>query len=467
MLNMPLTTREKSMLPNPAFEPLHDDLPVFRAQTPDYALFYAPGCVVVADHGVADALAESIRSDAPVDQWVIALRRQAESALHDWERQITAPFAPECLTLYLYNQCNLRCTYCYTGPEHQPDTRLDRAAIGAAAEQVAAHCQAAGLPFTVVMHGGGEPTLYQDELDAALAVVDQVAQRYGLAQFRYIATNGMLSEARVGWLVDHFDLIGLSCDGPPQIHDRQRPAAGGQGSSAAVARTAALLRRAGKPFHVRATITPETFAQQPDIAAYICRELAPQEIHFEPVYMGGKTAADGAFAVSAAQAFVTHFLAAQAVAQEYGIPLSCSGSRVGAIHGAYCNVFRGVVNLVPPGMATACFKLTGEQAVREAGAVMGAFDPAEQRFTLDVPQIHSLRQILSTLPETCTDCFNRFHCTRGCPDHCPLEASAGETAPGFRCELQKRLATHTIRAAADRLWHHRMESEHAILGTTG
>ena len=47
------------------------------------------------------------------------------------------PFSPECLTLYMNNECNLDCVYCHTDPSREPAARLEMEVIGAAAEVVA------------------------------------------------------------------------------------------------------------------------------------------------------------------------------------------------------------------------------------------------------------------------------------------------------------------------------------------
>ena len=52
------------------------------------------------------------------------------------------------------------------------------------------------------------------------------------------ATNGVYSEARAGFIGDHFDSVVLPFDGAAEVHDRHRPAAGDRGSFEMVATTA-------------------------------------------------------------------------------------------------------------------------------------------------------------------------------------------------------------------------------------
>lgn len=431
------------------------DLPIFRETGAEYALFYAPGCVVVTAPEAAGDFARAITDRIAPHPWGDALRQHAERAIQVSDRQRTEPFRPECLTLYLHNQCNLGCVYCYADPDPRRDEHLDPDAILAAAEVVATSCHAKGLTLTVVFHGGGEPALFQEEVERALALVEKAAQRYGLALFRYIATNGVMSGEKARWLATHFDLIGLSCDGPPDIQDQQRPRLGGGATSEAIARTADVFHQAGRAFHIRATITAATIHRQAEIADYLCTRLQPGEIHFEPVYLGGRAA--NSDIPDQADEFVTQFLAAREVAWAYGIPLAYSGTRPGVIHGPYCHVFRQVVNLVPPGVATACFKTTDAPEAERKGVVIGAYKGG--RFELDHEQIHTVRRKMSALPDHCAACFNRYHCARACPNSCSADG------PGGRCAINRRLAHALLHETAEALWATAHAEGNSVHGT--
>ena len=436
-----------------AFRPLGDARhPVFRWDRAGYALFYAPGYVSVVGLAHADQFEACLGSPLRGGNASAAgeLWQRAGRAVLEVERQCADPFSPESLTLYLNNECNLDCVYCYADPAGGPSLRLDARVIAAGAKEVALHCHRKGLPLTAVFHGGGEPTLHRRELERALELVEAAAAGQGIGCFRYIATNGCLSEEAVAWLAHHFDLVGLSCDGPPEVQDRQRPRRGGGGTSAAVARTAGVLRREGCRFHVRTTITPATLDRQAEIAGYICRQLAPEEIHFEPVYRGRR--GDGPEARHAA-GFVHHLLEARRVAREHGVPLACSASRPAEIHGPYCHVFRQTVNLIPGGVATACFQMTGDAQTLEKGLEIGRFDQAAGGFRVDQARVQALRKMLGVLPEECAECFNRYHCVRGCPDRCPLDGPGDGL--GFRCRVAKSLTYATLVEAAETMWAER------------
>lgn len=424
---------------------------IFRRAHVGRVLYYAPGFLAVLSPDEADDLDQSLRSgctpgDAVAARAAAGLREAGIRAQQAWDDLFGAPFAPLALTLYLHNDCSLRCAYCYTGPTTRSQARLSAAQVRSAAELVAGACHQAGRPLTVVFHGGGEPTRYRQQVDALLDAVEAVAAARRVPVFRYIATNGVFSAPKAAWLSSRFDLVGLSCDGPDPLQGAQRPLRNGASSLPYVERTAKILRQAGRPFHLRATVTPDSLARMEEAVAYFCQVIQPEEIHLEPVYAAPQAGPLEMFSVAQAAEFASRFVRARQAAGQHGIRLTTSGARPGEIHGPYCNVLRGVLNLLPDGSATACFKRTRPVGPRDPLTIPAFSDGAA---ALSVQWVEPLRQSLrDNLNAACQGCFNRYHCVRDCPDGCLAEDLP---QPGsFRCELQRILADAAIRDAADR-----------------
>jgi uncharacterized protein len=437
-----------------SWQPVFDKAlpPIYRQDQPERSLFYAPGWLVVVPPALAAEFAAEANDPARA-RWpeAVELRNRAVAAQKTWEGLQTSAFAPVCLTLYLNNDCNLKCVYCFSKPYRRRGSRLSLEAIRLAAEIVAENCRVQQRPFTVAFHGGGEPTLDHDLISQSAEALEEIADRYNLDLFRYIATNGILSRARASRLARDFDLIGLSCDGPPDIQNRQRPfqKENQHVSSWFVKQAAQAVHEAGKPLHVRVTITPETMDRQAEIADYVCQTLKPLEIRVEPVYAVEGNETEKGFHLEQAGRYVSAFLCARGIAREYGVDWLASGSRPAEIHSAYCNVWRNVLNLTPEGIATNCFKLSEADSVHDQHLELGEWDARAGRFILNTERIHDLRQALQTEPEECTLCFNRYHCAHQCPDVCLLKS--GVESSGFRCRVQSMLSDALIQETAEAL----------------
>jgi uncharacterized protein len=314
---------------------------------------------------------------------------------------------------------------------------------------VAESCQAQSQPFTLVFHGGGEPSLDWDLAKQALDAIENITDSHDLSLFRYIATNGVMTKGKAAWLASRFDLIGISCDGPEEIQSRHKPLLGGGSSTPFIEQTVRVIHDSEKPLNIRMTITPETMNYQEEIASYICEQLNPQEIHVEPVFAGGRSRAINGFRKEQADEFVHEFLKAKQVARRYGVSWRSSGSRPQEIHATYCNVLRNVLNLVPDGVATTCFKHADISIIQEKGFKIGSLNSDSREFVLDTGRIVAQKQRLNILPSNCMDCFNQYHCALGCPDRCILNGDPPEL--GFRCRINQRLTMMAIHETAGKL----------------
>ena len=420
-------------------------LPIFRRELEAQTLFYAPGYLVKVESARAAAFASSLLDSSPAGGAEAGeLRQHALSAIERRRKDIEAEFIPYCLTLYLHNRCNLKCGYCFSAPEDaaSPAPPLTLDAIRAAAEIVARSCQQAGQRFTAVFHGGGEPALDPARAESALQVVEAAAAAFQLDIFRYIATNGALSIEQAAWLARRFDLIGLSCDGPASLQERHRPLQNGGSSTPLVERTADIVHAAGKPLHVRVTVTPDSLPELEAVAVYICEQLRPEEIHVEPVYQGGRAVAEACFWPDQAEEFTEAFFKARTIAHRHGVRWLASGSRPGEVHGPYCHILRNVLQLIPGDLVTNCFKNTTAFS-QPSSQIIGRFDASSRSIQLDQKAIIRIQGNLRAPAETCAACFNQFHCAAACPDECRGNGGILIEA-GFRCRVQALMAEQLL-----------------------
>lgn len=430
-------------------EKIHPSLPIFAFAKGDQSIVYTPGHSAFVSANFLAALkghwSQSAASSSTVMETAAHLESLAHAQVKAWNLLAESLFQPECLTLYPSLRCNSRCIYCYSrhafasNPASSATLSLDL--VRSAAERVAENCACKGLPFSLVLHGGGEPTQETALMREMVAITSQAAQAHGIAWQSYLATNGCMEDSQLRWCAANFSHIGLSCDGPPDIHDAQRPSLDGRLSSQCVARAAQVWRECGAYFSVRATIIPRHAHRQSEIASYICNILGAREIAFEPAYRPRPDQA-APFTVENAASFASAFLKARRLAQSLGATLNCSLVRPTELHGPFCNALRNVLQLTPDGGAAACFLCASAEShpslLLAPGHNILAPDSSLRARTA------ALRRAAAQVPSRCQSCPNIYHCARECPDFCLLDGSLDAREPGFRCLVAQQVGQALI-----------------------
>ena len=410
---------------------LERSLPVFIGKLDDLTLFYAPGYLAAARKKEAEETIQILSGEIPFGNMLAAeLIRAAGSAQSALAvQQDPEFFQPTCLTLYSSLACNLACSYCFAEEARVPSLNLSDQLIRDAAAEVLVNCVRQEVPFTAVFHGGGEP-MRDPRLREILSDLRRMSEGYAVPFRSYIATNGVMSEEEAHWMAVNFDDIGLSVDGPPEIQNGRRPLRGGGPSSEIVERTASVLKRHQKKLSVRCTILPENFRKMSEIAAYFSETLKADEVHIEPVYSRGN-----GLSPELADEFSERYLELKC---RLGPRLVFSGSRTGEVHGRYCQIFRQVLHLVPPGGRSACFAVSSKNEAEQKGLLS------------DRDRLGPLSACLSREDPECMSCFNRYHCARGCPEVCPVLADGSRDFGSFRCRVSRAVAEGELLDLASR-----------------
>ncbi len=426
---------------------IHRSLPVFGMPYKGGYGVYTPGHVLyVPRRQWADFFAvlnaDHAGDSTPLEKTashVLGLAREAEAR---WQQVSSTPFRPVRLLVYVSNACNARCAYCFsaheTGRSSGSMMTVSLKAVAAAADYIASNCAAAGLPLELLVHGGGEPSVHMPLVEQIGKETRVIAANHGLRCRLYLATNGILEKSRILRLAELFDEFGLSCDGPPDIQDRQRPARHGP-SSPAVENTAAVLHGLGKSFSVRTTITPATCERQVEIVLYLAGELDARHVRLEPVYRQNPPLG---FTVEDSGWYARHFMEAQAAAGRLGVRLDTTGVRWDCLRSAYCDVGDSTLHLLPDDSLTACFFAVYSSAPANQTVQIGAFDGS--RIVIDHGKLDQLRGRHFTVAARCRDCSAVMHCAGDCPDACRLRDERPDAVPGFRCRTNQILMRHQL-----------------------
>lgn len=418
------------------YKKIGDKLPVYKIACGKEMVLYTPGFYVrlksIPDSELLYLLEDPGKiEDLNTRNDLHKLLKMADEALTRWESQKRTLFLPECLTIHAGTECNLNCIYCYSKNESTGNKTLsgfpDLSSVKMMSEHLAEAVKDRSGRMTVVYHGSGEPTFHWEQLVESFNCISEVARHHKLQIFNYIATNGCMSAGQADWLSENMDLIGISCDGPPDIQRNQRQ--GNSGVYLSVEELCERILKKGGNFEVRVTITKDTMSRQEEIVKYLIENLNSRTIRIEPVYLTG----GDAFQEKDADIYFKYFVRARDFAEKHSVKVDYSGVRLDELHGTYCDVLRNNLRLTAEGLTRNCFSFMKNNAEFVTGRCL-----SDQSGYYINSEINELKKKAFRIPHECNDCINVYHCSRGCPDFCIYpEASNSRGLNAFRCRLHQ------------------------------
>jgi uncharacterized protein len=181
--------------------------------------------------------------------------------------------------------CNIDCTYCfflskealYPNDKH----RMSEATLETYIRQL---LEAHRTPEVTVAWQGGEPTLMKlDFFRRAVELVEHY-RRPGQAVQHTFQTNGiLLDDDWCAFFKRHDFLVGLSVDGPRELHDAYRVDRGGRGTFDRLMAGWRHLRRYGVEFNILCTVNASNQAHGREVYRFFRDELGARWVQFIPI----------------------------------------------------------------------------------------------------------------------------------------------------------------------------------------
>jgi uncharacterized protein len=162
--------------------------------------------------------------------------------------------------------CNINCTYCYL-PDRTDKHVIAQSTVTRLFSEVFASGWAA--PEMIVLWHAGEPmaapiSFYRE----AFATIERLRPSTVVVRHSF-QTNGTLINDEWCRLFREFDVgIGVSVDGPREIHDRNRKSRSGKGTFDKTVAGIRCLQRNGVPFHALAVLSAESLAKPDEMLAF-------------------------------------------------------------------------------------------------------------------------------------------------------------------------------------------------------
>jgi uncharacterized protein len=182
-------------------------------------------------------------------------------------------------------RCNLNCRYCFYLAKESlyPDAtfRMSEAVLESFIRQTIEAQRGPDIYFT---WQGGEPTLMGLEFFRLAAEFEKKYERKGKRLHHSIQTNGTLIDAEwCRFFKDQHYLVGLSLDGPQELHDTYRVDKKGIGTFSRVFEAAKRLRETSVDFNILCTVNAANEDHPLDVYRFFMDEVCAKFIQFIPV----------------------------------------------------------------------------------------------------------------------------------------------------------------------------------------
>jgi uncharacterized protein len=181
--------------------------------------------------------------------------------------------------------CNLRCDYCYylRKTDLYPGTsfRMSDETLESYTRQ---YIQSQQVPEVNFGWQGGEPTLMGLDFFRKAVAYQQKYARPGMKIENTLQTNGtLLNDEWCRFFAKNRFLIGISLDGPREVHDVYRKDKGGAPTFDRVMRGVKLLRKHKVDFNVLTCVSAANVHQPLEVYHFLRDEISAQFIQFIPI----------------------------------------------------------------------------------------------------------------------------------------------------------------------------------------
>ncbi len=355
--------------------------------------------------------------------------------------------------------CNLNCAYCYFLSKElmYPGSRF-RMAHDLLEAYTKQYIEAQRVPEVTFAWQGGEPTLMGLDFFKLAIALQQKYRKPGMRIYNALQTNGtLLDDAWCEFFHAHQFLIGLSVDGPRDLHDANRVDKGGRPTFDRVMAGLALLKRHSVEFNILTTVHAANAPHPLRVYRFLRDEAGAQFIQFIPiverrasddaqaqlyVQAGDQVTARsvtgrqwGEFLIGVFDEWVRRDVG-RVYVQHFDVALAAwAGERAGlCVHEETCGT---ALALEHNGDLFACDHFV-EPAYRLGNII-------------EIPMIElvaSERQRAfglakrDTLPRYCRECAVRFVCNGGCPKDRFIATPDGEPGLNYLCAGYKAFFTH-------------------------
>lgn len=182
--------------------------------------------------------------------------------------------------------CNLDCKYCfYLSKETLPNgPGVGRMSDETLEKFIQQYIAGVTGPEVVFSWQGGEPTLMGLEFFRQVVALEKKYAKPFQRIENDLQTNGtLINEEWCAFLKEHRFLVGLSIDGPRELHDQYRVTKGGRPTFDKVFHTVKLFQRFGVPFNTLTCVNRHNARKPLDVYRFLRGEVGSTYMQFIPI----------------------------------------------------------------------------------------------------------------------------------------------------------------------------------------
>ena len=366
--------------------------------------------------------------------------------------------------------CNLDCSYCFFLSKEMlyPGSRFrmaDELLEQYVKQLIEAH---AGVPEVAIAWQGGEPTLMGVDFFRRSVELAEVYLQPGQRATYTIQTNGtLLDEEWAAFFKDNDFLVGISIDGPRELHDTYRVNKGGKGSFDQVMHGLSFLNDAGVEWNALTTVHAANGDRGREVYRFLRDECGARFIQFIPIIERvAEAAEDGTVPWESWRDRPLYVQEGEVVTGRSVSPAQYGRFLVDVfeewvrrdVGEVYVQMFDvALANWVgePPGLCVHSETCGLALALEHTGDLYSCDHFVEPRYLLgNIKERHMLELVSSpqqtqfgldkrdTLPQYCLDCDVRFACHGGCPKDRFIRTPYGEPGLNYLCAGFKEFFHH-------------------------
>ena len=361
---------------------------------------------------------------------------------YDCVKELPEKYTPTMVTLFPTNQCNLRCTYCYASAGEWKSLTMDwQTAVNAVELVIHNLIEKGAKHFSMGFHGGGEPLLPWEFVKRIVMYVEERCAEEGMDPFIYAATNGVLSEKQLEWIIKHLRNLNISFDGLPHVQDYQRPLPNGKGSFEFVDRTMKFLDEHDFQYGMRGTVTDYNLELMEETIDFVGHNYKVKSVHLEPLFYCGRCKTSGTMKPDI-EKFAENFMRCESRCVPFGIQLTYSGCHLEFLRNSFCGVSSDNFSVTPDGHITSCFEVTDKSDPKSEVFFIGKV-LKDGNIELNEEKRKYLHSLTVDHLDYCQDCFAKWHCAGECAakiEHGHYRGDRGNE----RCQLNRQLIRNRL-----------------------